>query len=333
MSIDNASVYLVSMVHAHKGSVKIFHKITRFNDLKKNEQAALIDLCAIKDNQSVKNVCRVVVIFNKHQHVENVEILWGNLSKKFFEINYVKQGILFLPDQLILNSSLGKKRSNILFLRQVGGVKKQEQPLEDFTLDQKDFIDYVRRQRDKVACSIGYSQKSYTFYTSLTYKHLVKSYSKNKLISDLLGYKTVSNFLMISIFNQIGNDLKKISEKCSVDEVLINDFLEKLKPLIFNGEKQASTDKFSDKQISACIESVQQQIKEYENLYRSVENRSVTTIYLNSIVQEIIKDHLNNRWVVSVFAYSTITDFFSFAVINQIRSDLKKLAAYLPETQ
>ncbi|EMH42955.1 hypothetical protein HMPREF1430_00873, partial [Helicobacter pylori GAM96Ai] len=206
VSIESASVSLVSMVHAHKGSVKVFHKITRFNDLKKNEQAALIDLRAIKDNQPVKNICRAVVIFNKHQHVANVEILWGNLSKKFFEMNYVKQGILFLPDQLILNSSLGKKHFNILFLRQVGGVKKQEQPLEDFTFDQKGFIDYMRRQRDQLACSIGYLQKSYTFYASLTYKRLVKSYSKNKLISDLFGYKTASNFIMIAVLNQIGND-------------------------------------------------------------------------------------------------------------------------------
>ncbi len=326
VSVESAFVTLVSTLYSCNGSAEVFHKITRFNNLKNNKQAALIDLYATADNQPLKNICRVVVYLNKYQHVKDVNILWGYLSKEFFETNYIHHGILFFPNHLMLNNSLCKERFKLFFIKQIGGVKKQF--VKDFTLDQKRLVEYIRHQRDELAYYIGCLPKSYSFSVSLSYKDFIKSYVQNKVISDSFDYKSVSNFIKVALFNQIRSDLEKISKKGFIDEVFVNDFVKKLEPVVFNNRKPILKVGlgFSVKQINECVESVQQHLAECED--KDFKNNfCIIIIYLNPFVHKIIKDYLNDQWVVSVFKYRNFSHFIRIAIFNQVGSDLEKLVS------
>ncbi len=334
ISVESADVILESTLHAFKGKVKISHRITRFKGLKNNEQAALIDLFAIQKPR--KNICRALVNFDKHQHVIDVVVLFGDLTERFFEINYVRQGRLFLPDRLAFNNSSAKKSSR--FISSIGGLKQNAPSLKNFAFDpifQKEFTEYLRYQKDQLGCyAHRVSRKYTTFFFNSAYKNLLESYIQNKLIDDLLGYKTVSNFVKISAFNQIENDLKEIGKTFLVDRVLIDDFLEKVKPMfLLSDEKQEATIgnlDFSAKEFKEKIESMQQQVAKYEKSYQSDKFNIYLVVYITSVVKDFIKDYIKNRFVFSFFEYSTFLNFFSVAAINQIRNDLKKISAFFP---
>ncbi len=332
ISVENADSILESTLHTLKGKAKISHRITRFKGLKNNEQVAVIDLFAIQKRR--KNVCRALVNFNKHQHVIDVVVLFGDLTEKFFEINYVRQGRLFLPDRLAFNDLSAEKSSR--FISSIGGLKQNVPSLKNFAFDsifQKEFIEYLRYQKDQLEFRVCHVSRKYTtFLFNSAYKNLLENYIQNELVDDLLGYKTVSSFVRISIFNQVENDLKKIGENFLVDRVIIDDFLEKMKPmLLLSDEKQEVTIgnlDFSTKEFKEKIESMQQQVAKYEKLYQSNKPNIRLIVYISSVVKDFIKDYIKNRFVFSFFGYSNFLNFFSVAAINQIRNDLKKISAF-----
>lgn len=173
-----------------------------------------------------------------------------------------------------------------------------------------------KKQKDRRKVPITFSANE--LFQSIIFGHL-----NHEVIKDLFGYSKQEAFSQVAILRQIENDLKAIIEACFTN---VGSFstLEQLEKL--NVEKRKNIISINDaKIINNYSQTLRIQIKEYEKPTQNKIPTKTLTITSNLALNKILDMYFKNKFTMSIFVYTSKSDFVKTAFLNQLKNDLNEL--------
>ncbi len=165
-----------------------------------------------------------------------------------------------------------------------------------------------------------------TFSANELFQSIIFGHLNHEVIKDLFGYSKQEAFSQVAILSQIENNLKAIVEACSI---CVGSFstLEQLEKLNVEKRKNIISIKLvtDAKIINNYSQTLRIQVKEYEKPTQNKSPTKTLAITSNLALNKILDMYLKNKFTMSIFTYTSKSDFIKSAFLNQVKSDLKEL--------